>query len=68
MENMAWMDRCEPGMDHIDTVLESYLNDVVLGKIRAHRSEPFADLIGLVGLDADMRMVTRTPQRIVRTF
>ncbi len=39
-----------PRVNHVNAVLESDSDDVILGEIGANGCETFADLIGLVGL------------------
>lgn len=39
-----------PGMDHVDPVLESDPDDVVLGEVGGHGGQALTDLISFIGL------------------
>lgn len=45
-------------MDHVHAVLKRDPNDVLLGEVRADRSEAFADLVSLIGLRFTSRSVS----------
>jgi hypothetical protein len=39
-----------PWMNHIDTMLESDSNDIVLSEVRPYRGQALANLVGFIGL------------------
>lgn len=40
-----------PGVNHVDSMLEGDLDDVVLGKVSTDRSQTLSDLVGFIRLE-----------------